>query len=52
MWFLITHKRPDRCLETLKACIATGVTTPGIVVVNGGDQPAEYDECLAFLPEG
>jgi len=52
MWFLVTHKRPDRCLDTLKACLATGVTTPGVVVVNGGDQPAEYDECLNHLPKG
>lgn len=51
MWFLVTHQRPDRCLDTLKACLATDVTTPGIVVVNGGEQPAEYDECLNHLPK-
>lgn len=51
MWFLITHQRPDRCLTTLKACIETGIKTPGIVVVNGGEQPAEYDECLNHLPK-
>jgi len=51
MWFLVTHKRPDRCLETLKACIDTGITTPGVVVVNGGEQPAAYDECLKHLPK-
>tara|TARA_R110000868_G_scaffold26805_3_gene102835 strand:- start:539 stop:2050 length:1512 start_codon:yes stop_codon:yes gene_type:complete len=52
MFFLVTHNRPDRCLKALKACLETKTTLPGIVVVNGGDQPTEYDECMKFLPEG
>lgn len=35
MWILPTHNRPDRCQATLDACQATGMDTPGLVIVNG-----------------
>lgn len=35
MWLLPTFGRPDRCQAFLDACAATGVTTPGLVIING-----------------
>ncbi len=42
LWVLPTHKRVDRCQRTLDAIAATGCSTPGIVFVNGGEQPEGY----------
>jgi len=35
LWILPTHQRPERCQATLDACAATGMTTPGLVIING-----------------
>lgn len=35
MFILPTHQRPERCQATLDACQATGMTLPGLVIVNG-----------------
>lgn len=35
MWLLPTFGRPERCRAFLEACRATGVTTPGLVIING-----------------
>lgn len=35
LWILPTHQRPERCQETLDACQATGMTLPGLVIING-----------------
>lgn len=43
MWFLPTHDRPEKVREVLAACVATGMTTPGLLVVNGGERSAEYE---------
>jgi hypothetical protein len=44
MWFLPTWNRPDQCARVLQTCIDTGVSTPGLVFVQGaygayGDLP-------------
>lgn len=50
MWLLPTHNRPEQCRRFLAAAVATKVSTPGLVVVNGGPQPAGYEDLP--LPEG
>jgi len=35
LFILPTHQRPERCQATLDACEATGMTHPGLVIVNG-----------------
>lgn len=42
MWFLPTHKRPERLQQTLDACEATGMSQVGLVIVNGPDQNEMY----------
>jgi len=37
MWILTTRNRPAQCQEVLDACLATGVSTPGIVWMDGCD---------------
>lgn len=49
MWVLPTYDRPGRCQETLDSIIAAGVTTPGLVLVDGSTDPA-YDALR--LPDG
>lgn len=51
MWFLCTSGRPQRCIEMLEAAKRTGISTPGLVVVNGGDQSAGYEIVAEHLPE-
>lgn len=38
MFFLPTYRRPGRCQDTLDACVTTGMTAPGLVIVNGKDK--------------
>jgi hypothetical protein len=35
LWILPTHQRPERCQATLDACQSTGMTLPGLVIING-----------------
>ncbi len=35
MWFFPTRKRPALCQRLLDACVETGMTSPGMVVVDG-----------------
>src|SRR3972149_11989344 len=35
MWFFPTRKRPAWCQRLLNACIDTGMTSPGLVVIDG-----------------
>ena len=58
MWILPTYCRPDRCREVLESLLATGCSTPGVVVVNGRETEAEYKALplppawrMAVLPE-
>ena len=44
MWILPTFNRPERCAEALASIEAAGVTTPGLVVVNGRERRAEYEK--------
>lgn len=37
MWLLTTRNRPEMCQRALNACIETGVTTPGLVWMDGCD---------------
>jgi hypothetical protein len=40
MWLLPSYNRPELLKQTLAHCVATGMTTPGVILVNGGDQKA------------
>ena len=42
MWVLPTRGRPDRCQATLDSLVESGVSTEGVVVVDGDPDPA-YD---------
>jgi hypothetical protein len=37
MWLLPSYNRPELLKQTLAHCAATGMTTPGVILVNGGD---------------
>src|SRR3954468_10960411 len=37
MWLLTTRNRPEMCQRMLDACIDTGVSTPGLVWMDGCD---------------
>jgi len=37
MWFVPTRGRPDRLQTFLDACVETGMTMPGVIVVDGDD---------------
>jgi hypothetical protein len=37
MWLLPTYNRPDLLRQTLQHCVETKMTTPGVILVNGGD---------------
>lgn len=39
MWVLPTYGRPGRCQEVLDSIIAAGVSTPGVVIVDGDCNP-------------
>lgn len=41
LWILPTHNRPERCQATLDACAATGMSTPGLVIINGNGEGYE-----------
>jgi hypothetical protein len=40
MWLLPSYNRPDLLRQTLQHCVETKMTTPGVILVNGGDQRA------------
>lgn len=40
MWLLPSYNRPELLKQTLAHCVATGMSTPGVILVNGGDQRA------------
>jgi hypothetical protein len=40
MWLLPSYNRPDLLRQTLAKCVETKMTTPGVILVNGGDQKA------------
>lgn len=42
MWVLPTYGRPDRCQQTLDSVIESGVSTSGVVIVDGDSDP-RYD---------
>ena len=42
MFFLPTMNRPERLQEVLDACVKTGMTAPGLVILNGVDQCMKY----------
>lgn len=46
MWLLTTRNRPEQCQQVLDACVETGVTSPGIVWMDGCDYPG------LRMPEG
>lgn len=51
MWLLTTHRRPERLLTLLRSIKKHGCSTPGIVLVNGGDQPRDaYEHLTELLP--
>jgi len=58
MWCLTTMGRPTQCAAVLKAMVDHGMSTPGIVVVNGPERADEYRQIvlpdqwqIEFLPE-
>lgn len=46
MWILTTRGRPAMCQEVLDACESTGMTTPGLVYVDG---PVNDEIDIAYL---
>lgn len=42
MWLLPTYRRPSKCGEVLKAINYVGVSSPGLVLVNGTDDEKAY----------
>ncbi len=54
MWLLTTHRRPERLLTLLRSIRKHGHSTPGIILVNGGDQPTDAYEraCNEWMPQG
>lgn len=48
MWFLPSYNRPEQCAAVLKACVDTGMTTPGVLLVQNNDE--RYDSIT--LPDG
>ena len=58
MWILVTMGRAAKCQEVLQNMINAGVSTPGIVIVNGPDDLDGYKSLtipdqwsIVFLPE-
>jgi len=49
MWVLPTYGRPERCQQTLDSLFESGVSTSGVVIVDGDPDP-RYDTLR--LPEG
>jgi hypothetical protein len=43
VWFLPTYGRPGRCQEALDSIIAAGASAPGIVLIDGDEDPAYLD---------
>lgn len=52
MWILPTHARARRCAEALESYVRHGVTTGGVVVVNGLEQREAYAALEPKLPRG
>ncbi len=42
MWLLPTHGRPENLRVVLEACVATGMSTPGVIHVNAGPMQDSY----------
>jgi hypothetical protein len=42
MFILPTMNRPERLQQVLDACVETGMTSPGLVLINGADQREKY----------
>lgn len=49
MWFLPTMGRAARCQEVMDAALAAGISTPGMILVNG-PQEAEWYQALTLPP--
>lgn len=43
MWFVPTRGRPQRLQKFLDGCVETGMTMPGLIVVDGSDRAEGYD---------
>jgi hypothetical protein len=48
MWFLPSYNRPEQCAAVLRTCVETGMTTPGVLLVQANDDRYESIE----LPPG
>lgn len=46
LWVLPTMGRPEQLRDVLEACVRTGMSTPGLVVLNGAEQRARYEPVL------
>lgn len=44
MWVLPTMSRPKQCQEVLDSLVKTGISTPGVVFVNGHSHKSEYEK--------
>ena len=51
MWILPTYNRPALLEQTLRLCAETGVSTKGLILVNGCWSP-EYEKAVTFAPPG
>jgi hypothetical protein len=50
MWLLPSHNRPEQCRAVVRRLKETGCSTPGIVIVNGDEALAAYEQWDAELP--
>jgi len=41
MWFMPSYNRPEQCEAVLKTCVETGMTTPGVLLVQASDERYE-----------
>ena len=42
MWILPSYKRADQCRDVLAACVEKGMTTPGVLIVNGPEEGYDF----------
>jgi len=54
MWILPTFQRPELLEQTLRRCVETQVSTPGVVLLQGVKdiKVSEYARAVSFMPQG
>ncbi len=52
MWVIKSYNRPGQCARLVEQLVKTGMTTPGILFVNGGDNDVKRQYGEIPLPDG